>query len=828
MKNQTKYIFVALVLITLISSCSTRKNKFINRNYHALTTKYNVLFNGNEALKQGVLAIKEKHKEDFWAILPLELKVSPQANALPGTAKNPNFEKAEEKAVKAVQMHSMNLQGKEQNTQISEAYLLLGKARYYDQRYVPAMEAFNYTIRYYSDKEKVAQAKLWREKTNIALENEDVAVENLNILLGEKALDKEIHKDLAVTLAQAYINTKVYDKAINAIDTALVYNKDKAFKARLYYIKGQLWQKLQQKDSAKTAFQEVIDLKRKGDWALYVNAIIQNQLIQNDSTQALAVYNKLEKNRENKPFLGRIYYEKAMLALAADNGAAAEELFTKAIDKAKGDKKLQAKAYEQLADYYFNTAKYTDAGSFYAKVLPLLNKRTKKYRLIKKRFENLGDVIKYEASAKKNDSILMLTTFSKEKLKTYFEDYIKKLKEKDALEAAAKVQNSNEAAASLAQSNANAAQNGFYFYTQTAVSYGRAAFNKKWGDRILEDYWRYADKSLQKAVDSEVEEEVAAVAESDKYDVDKYIATVPTTTEKIKTIKDKRDFAYYQLGLIYKEQFKEYPLAIEKLEKTLAFKPQERLILPAKYNLYKLYELTDNTSKAASYKDDITSNYPKSQYAKIITNPEALLNDTANNPDTLFVATTKLFLAKKYTEALQQADQNAKAFFGTSQALRFELLKAKILGRVEGLKSFKKATEFIALNHPKTKEGKEAQALLEGLIKNLETKEFTKDANDKHWKIVYEIVANGDANQPINTINTAKQSLGRNSLKTSTDFYTKNAKLVVLHGFKSEKEAKEFAKYMDNNGYVISNKKYIISSNDYALAQIKKNISTYK
>jgi tetratricopeptide (TPR) repeat protein len=786
------------------------------------------LFNGNEALNEGVVAIKHNYKEDFWNILPIAPKATPKGSVMPGMAKNSHFEKAEEKAVKAVQMHSMNLQGKEQNSQISEAYLLLGKARYYDQRYIPALDAFNYTIRYYNDAEKVNEAKLWREKTNIALENEDVAIENLNILLSEPKLDKEVHENLATTLAQAYINIAEYDKAIRALDTAIVYNKDKAFRSRLLFIKGQLYTKLGLKDSANIAYQAVEALKRKGPRDLYINAIIQQQLIQGDSVQAMALYNKLEKNRENRPFLGRIYYEKAMLALNNDNGEAAEKLFTQAIDKAKKDNTLKAKSYEQLANYYFNTSKYTTSGAFYAKVLPLLDKKTKKYRKLKKRFDNLDDVIKYEAIAKKTDSILKLTKMSKEELTTYFNEYIKKLKEADALIEANKVV-ANEAASSLTTNTNSGQNNGFYFYNQTAVSYGRVAFNKKWGDRILEDFWRYADKSVSTTAISEEEEETAAVSEGDKYDVAKYIATVPTDSDKISKIKGNRDFAYYQLGLIYKEQFKENELAVTKLEKVLSFKPAERLVLPAKYNLYKLYELLGNTAKANKYKEDIITNYADSQYAKIIVNPEALLNDTAHNPDTLYKETKKVFLAKNYLKALDLADKHAKSFFGTSEALRFELLKAKILGRVEGLKSFKKAIEFIALNHPKSKEGKEAQALLDGLIANLETKNFTKDETEKHWKIIYETIANATANeQAVNTINQAKQSLARNGLKTSLDFYTKDKSFLVIHGFKSKKEAAEFAKYMDSNGYTIANKKYIISSNDYALVQIKKNIVDYK
>jgi hypothetical protein len=37
----------------------------------------------------------------------------------------------------------MNIDGRERNFQIDEAYLLLGKTRYYDQRFIPALDAFN-------------------------------------------------------------------------------------------------------------------------------------------------------------------------------------------------------------------------------------------------------------------------------------------------------------------------------------------------------------------------------------------------------------------------------------------------------------------------------------------------------------------------------------------------------------------------------------------------------------------------------------------------------------------------------------------------------------
>jgi hypothetical protein len=75
--------------------------------------------------------------------LPIERQITDEVTA-EGKAKNADFELAETKATKAI--HSMNIDGRERNFQIDEAYLLLGKTRYYDQRFIPALDAFNYII----------------------------------------------------------------------------------------------------------------------------------------------------------------------------------------------------------------------------------------------------------------------------------------------------------------------------------------------------------------------------------------------------------------------------------------------------------------------------------------------------------------------------------------------------------------------------------------------------------------------------------------------------------------------------------------------------------
>src|SRR5690606_8657991 len=139
---------------------------------------------------------------------------------------------------------------------------------------------------------------------------------------------------------------------------------------------------------------------------------------------------------------------------------------------------------------------------------------------------------------------------------------------------------------------------------------------------------------------------IQSTAEDQKFSLEYYLSQIPTDVAEIDSLKTERNFANYQLGLIYKEKFKDNMLAAAKLERVLDSNPEEQLILPSKYNLYKIYEET-GSPLVQNMKQDMIINHPDTRYAEILLNPQAVLQGNTDSPDARYAALYKLYEAQE-------------------------------------------------------------------------------------------------------------------------------------------------------------------------------------
>ena len=880
MKTSTYKYFLLLGMVGFFIACSTKKNTFVNRNYHAVTTEYNVLYNGNLALDAGINDLKTTYNDNFWDLLPVERMQLTEEEMTPNDKRNANFDRAEEKATKAIQKHSMYMGGSEKNPQIDEAHLLLGQARYYDNRYIPALEAFNYILYKYPNSDKIGEAKVWRAKTNIRLENEGVALKNLKELLEGKTKDKlgeQVYADANAIMAEAYIKNQYLDSALVVLKKAAEFTKHKEERARYYFITGQLYQRLNYPDSAYAAFQQVIDMKRKSPRRYVIQAHAQQagqfDYKNGDTLVFMEKYRDLLEDRENRPYLDIINHQVGLFYDKQNLDDEAIKYYNKSL-RAKTESKdryLKASNYRNIAEINFERAQYPVAGMYYDSTMIYLEKRSREFKDIKKKRDNLEDVIKYEAIAKLNDSILHAVSLSDEAKREYYQTHIEKLKEKDAAEkerlekearrqenmaasgaiqpmgdtgsnpikfdpgvSKEKVKNPLTEIANPKGGNQSGTQGGkFYFYIPSTVSYGKMEFSKKWGKRPLVDNWRWASDLRNISVEQGKEtDSLSVVSGKDnevfdpRYTPDYYISQLPTSQKVIDSLAKERNFAYYQLGTIYKEKFKEYQRAADKLEKLLQNNPEERLVLPSKYNLYKIYQII-NPERAELYKQQILTEYPDSRYAEIIRNPTL---DTEDNrsPEAVYATLFKKYENGELRESAALVREYIDRYTGEPIVSKFELLKANLDGRLEGVDEYKKTLNYVALNYPNSDEGKKAEVMLKTDIPALEKVAFGAPAMS--WKIVFKF---DDINDPRikplteKILKYMKEGLN-NSITLSQDVYTTGSDFLVMHGFNSKLAAEDAVSVLkDYKKYKIAETPVIISSEDYKVIQIKKNFDEY-
>jgi hypothetical protein len=739
--KNTQKIIAFLVLFVAAFACSTKKDTVVSRNFHAITTKYNVLFNGKEAFKKGIEDINNNYKDDWFQRLPIEpiefeedkIVLSSFNNNGPGAGFGSNedeekkelttFEKAEEKAVKAIQRHGMNIDGIERNRQIDDAYLLLGKSRYYTQRFIPAIEAFNYVIANYPQADLIAETKIWRAKANTRNDNEEIAIEAMKLLLVvrdslETSLPDKIKEQAHTALAMAYVKSDSMQKAKKHLQLATRTLKNRDQGARNLFVLGQIYSNENKKDSAFYVFEKLSNFK-KAPYKYKIHANIElakNFSKDSISTTILERIQKLIKNRDNRPYLDELYYQVAVLHQNKDSIQLALSNYNNSLRAKNGSDQQKTFTFEKLGNLYFKDAEYQFASAYYDSVLQVSTDTLDiRIRRVKRKYRNLASLIKFEEVVATNDSIVRIAALSKDEQKLFFESYIEKLKKAD--EEAAQLRLNQLAFGDSGDGLQSSNKGKWYFYNSQSLSFGKTEFQKIWGSRKLEDDWRWSEKAT---IGGASEKDSTPVNKVNlKYDLDAYLSSIPVKKEKIDSLQTERNQALYELGLIYKEQFKNQNLAKLRLERLTRLQPKEALILPINWHLYQIYNSLEDAEMTEKYKNVILTQFAGTKFAKVILNPEEkIIEEVAvDEVEKVYKEVYYLYKANKFEEVISKISKYVAKVPGSTLVPKFELLKAFAIGKYQDPQAYKIALDFVAVSYGSTEEGKKAKAILKQLEK---------------------------------------------------------------------------------------------------------------
>ena len=828
MKKPIINIITFFFLAILIAGCSRKKDKFLNKNFHSVTTKYNFLFNGNNLYAEGLSDLENDLRENFWTLLPLEKFKFYQID---DEERETNFTRAEEKATLAIQKHSMNVDGKERNPIMDQAYFLLGKARYYDNRFIPALEAFNYILYKYPTSEYINKVKIWKEKINIRLDQNKYAIDNLKELLEEENLLIEERSLANSYLAQAFINIEQIDSAAYFLKKSNQQFKNIKNNPRNTFLLAQLYQDLNVKDTASELYSEIIDLHRKIPRKFYIHSYINKSSFSDSIENSIMELKELTMNFENNNFFDIIYHQIAILNLKKSDSiksikdSLAVHYFNKSLRSDPDDEILIAKNYNELAELNFENKEYLQAGLYYDSTLNELNSRSREFRKIKKKRENLDDLIFYETMTIELDSIFNLVNMTDEKRKEFFSNYINNLKEKT--EKSDK-KNNNFGSSNSIIFNTDSESALFYFYNSTAVAYGKNDFKSRWGERRLEDNWRWSITKASIEVKDPQNKEIA-INQDSIFSVDYYIGLIPNDKISIDSLNQKRNDAYFRLGSIYKDQFEEFQISNANLFELLQSNPVENLIPTSKYFIYKNFLSLNNFTKAEEFKEDIILNYRDSKYAEILLDPNSASIEKQNSNE-IYENLYTDFNNQKYIDVIEKCDTYIMDFQGEPIVTKFEFLKALAIARVYGFKEYEKALTFIKLNYSSTIEGKEAERILDDVLPTVKNDRFLKNDLSDNYKIVYQFdtLLNSDIDGQITSLKKYIDKVDYLDLTVSEDFYNNIVTFVVVHGLKSYDGSLGLAERLGNSIDIQAKSFFVISTDNYKTIQIHKNLDKFE
>ena len=781
-------------------------------------SSYNILFNGTSSIEKGVKELEESYKENFWDVIPVEkIKLSGDIITVDGI-ENSNFLKAEEKAAKTIQKHSMIINGMQMNPKIANAYLLLGKARYLDQRFVQALDAFNQVYKETIAKQLWNESVIWKAKANIRLEQEAVAIEMLKNILKTKKINGQNKANANAALSMAYLQLNEDKKAINTLKIASETETNKENKARYMYILGQLYEKQSKLDSSNIYFKKVAQFHRKIPRELYLNAKLKTLIHGSvDFNEKELQILKMIGNYENDPFLDKIYYGYSMVLFSNDLISSGKNYLNKAIRENGSDKDLKSRGYAKIANIYFQNSNYLLAGKYLDSTLLNLDKNSKQFWEKQRQKRGLSQIVELENKILLTDSLIRISYYNKQKLNKI----ISTIKSSQIKTETQNPKNRLKNLSSILRKSSFKKSN-FYFYDYNLIKLGKESFKSLWGERSRGSYWRNNKNKVLSVVESEVvkKENVSVKTELTLTNAS-LLASVPFTKSSRDSVKKTQNQTYLKLAELYLVKYKDYASVEIKLKKLIESNPRKDILAEANYLLFKLYNIT-NKKKSQKTKTYIINNFPETKFSKILKNSNDLVyeeNILIKRLDSLNI----LFENQEFEKIIKRIQYEIDFIDNKELSFDFELLKASSIGRLEGILEYKEQLSLLLEKYPNANRKNEIQKIINTINKKWENK------NEKTFFGKYQLVYVMEKKDDQEKILEKVVSLVDENSRVSIDVYDYDKCFLVVKDFESKDKAEEIKRYLGESVELLKLKNnFVVLSSQYKNMLIYKTLDLYR
>ncbi|MBN1131547.1 MAG: tetratricopeptide repeat protein [Bacteroidales bacterium] len=742
-KQSTKYGLCLFWFIVLLTSCSVEKNTVTTRNYHNLTSHYNIYYNGHESFNKGVKRAREAFRNDYTQLLPIFYYVDESVHS----AVQSDMKRAIDKATKVITLHSITAKPKvragdqspqqkafyekrEYNKWVDDSYMLMGKAYMYQGEFFLAIETFKHVMVTFPDEDVRFLALIWLARANIMIDELKEAERLIIALSDAPELPENYLLELYLTKADYSIKTENYNAAAENLKLALTMKPEKEQKIRYTFIIAQLYEELGEKEMAMSYYRNVTQLNPPYEMAFNAKVSMAEVFDSgtSDSGEIKKLLQKMLKDSKNQEYKDQIYFAMGNISQEEGDMEKAIEYYTLSVSSSVRNNHQKGESALTLASIYYDEPDYLLSAAYYDSAVNLLKSDYPNYNVLSSRSRSLSELVTNINMFELEDSVQELAALPEAERLAVIDGIIEKVKEQEVEERLAQQQTIQDMqynrgmynTSNAFQQNTQSQGGKWYFYNLNAKSYGQPEFRMKWGDRELVDNWRRSNRqsvsSLMEGIGTPSDTTGGAAGKVlDNKSREFYLAAIPLTDSAMEQSNGRLETALFNMGQIYKNDLLDYNESIAAFEELINRYPDGSYTANAYYYLYELYNSIQKGERASQYRELLAEEFPESHYSKLLSNPNYIkeLEEEEAAVYRLYERIYDDYSSERHPAVIEGVESALVEFEGDPLIPKFMYIKALSIGAVEGKEAMKSALDTLIALHPGTEESLQAQELID-------------------------------------------------------------------------------------------------------------------
>ncbi len=739
---------IGFFFLSGVISCSVEKNTSISRNYHNLTSHYNIYFNGLESYKKGIEKAGTSIQLDYTDILPIFLYEQEEVHS----AVNADMKRAIDKATKVITYHSIkakpevkegNQSDKDQefydrneyNKWVDDSYMLMGQSYMYQGEYFLAIETFKHVLVTFPVDDIRFLAMIWLARAHIMIDEMREAERILISLSDQRELPEEYLGDYLTTQSQFKMKKKSYADAAGYLENALKQKGlKKEQKIRFTFILAQLYEEAGENNLALEKYKRVNRYNPPYEMAFNAR-VSMAEVFESGSASSedlKKLLNKMLRDSKNKEYKDQIYFALGNIALEEGDREGAIAYYQLSVASSVQNQYQKGFSSVTLAKIYYDEPDYILSAAYYDSAVSFLNKDYPGYSGLVTLSSSLSRLVYNVNIYELEDSVQMLAALPEAERLSIIDGIIDQVRQAEEEANQAEQQAMQDMAfnqSMMYNSNQPGGQTGqqggtWYFYNLNAKSFGQPEFRMKWGTRRLEDNWRRKNKqSLSSLVPGHgtdgdsINGGEGATPIFDNKSREYYLATIPLNDSAMEQSNIRLEDALYNMGVIYKENLLDYDEAILAFDEVLNRFPYPggRYNDRVMYYLYELYNSTQKPERANYYKSQLVAQYPESHYTKLLHNPNYIdeLEAEEMQVTRMYEGIFEKYQSRDYTGVIADAGLAIAENPDDPLVPKFKYIKALSVGALEGKEEMKVEFDSLIAQHPGTEESLQAQEIID-------------------------------------------------------------------------------------------------------------------